>query len=258
MQQTHRTRSIPWLTLPLALSLSPPAPGVDLVLDTAVLAEAASSAASAAEQVAGQAKDYLVQLDQYRDMFKNTVAPAAWVWNETTRTYQTFRSYSDMLQYYATGGGVESYLSSFQNAGYYSSSPCFTPRGCRYEDIQKIRQTEWAASEAQKRANDAQIRGVSLGQEQLLKDAEDLAALQRAAQSATGRNEMLGASNQLASANANNLLAMRALMLQQQEAENARLATLENREAIQQAADRAMLEGEFVKSPVLDFSKYTK
>jgi len=72
------------------------------------------------------------------------------------------------------------------------------------------------------------------------------------------RNEMLGASNQLASANANNLLAMRALMLQQQEAENARAATLANREAIQQAADAAMLQGEFVKSPVLDYSKYAK
>lgn len=240
----------------LALFFSQEGRCIDLVLDTAVLAEAASAAASAAEQVSGQVRDYELQLKQYQDMYTNTVAPAAWVWNETTRTYQVFRSYADMLQYYAKGGGVESYLSQFQNASYYGSSPCFTPRGCSMEEIQKIRQTEWAASEAQKRANDAQIRGVSLGQEQLLKDAEDLSTVQRAAQSATGRNEMLGASNQLASANANNLLAMRALMLQQQEAENARAATLENREAIQQAADAALLEGEFVKSPVLDFSKY--
>lgn len=258
MQQKRGIFKPRWLTLPISLMLSADGQCIDLVLDSAVLGEAASSAASAAKQVAGQVKDYALQLQQYQDMVKNTLAPVAWVWNETTNTYQLFRSYSDMLQYYASGGGVESYLSTFQNASYYSSSPCFTPRGCSYAEIQKIRETEWAASQAQKRANDAQIRGVSLGQEQLQKDAEDLANVQRAAQSATGRNEMLGASNQLASANANNLLAMRALMLQQQEAENARLATLENREAIQQAADRAMLEGEFVKSPVLDFSKYTK
>ena len=251
-------RQLCWSTVALVLMVSPEGHCIDLVLDTAVLGEAASTAASTAKQVAGQVKDYALQLQQYQDMVKNTLAPVAWVWNETTNTYMQFRSYADMLQYYTSGGGIEAYLTNFQNAGYYGSSPCFTAKGCTFEEIQKIRKTEWAASEAQKRANDAQIHGVSLGQEQLQKDSQDLSAVQRAAQAATGRNEMLGASNQLASANANNLLAMRALMLQQQEAENARAATLANREAIQQAADAAMLQGEFVKSPVLDYSKYAK
>ena len=245
-----------WLTLALALMFSAEGQCIDLVLDTAVLGEAVSTAASAAKQVATQAKDYLVQVQQYEDMVKNTLAPAAWVWNETTNTYMQFRSYADMLQYYSNGGGIEAYLTNFQNAGYYGNSPCFTAKGCTFEEIQKIRKTEWAASVAQKRANDAQVHGVNLGQEQMQKDSQDLSAVQRAAQAATGRNEMLGASNQLASANANNLLALRALMLQQQEAENARAATLANREAIQQAADAAMLQGEFVKSPVLDYSKF--
>ena len=57
------------------------------------------------------------------------MAPVAWVWNETTNTYMQFRSYADMLQYYTSGGGIEAYLTNFQNAGYYSSSPCFN-RDC--------------------------------------------------------------------------------------------------------------------------------
>jgi P-type conjugative transfer protein TrbJ len=251
MKQKH-------LLLPAALGLlfSAPGHGIDLVLDTAVLGQASTTAANAAKQVAAQAKDYMLQAQMYQDMVKNTVAPVAWVWNEATQTYQTARSYSDMLQYYSNGGGVEGYLAGFQNAGYYSNSPCFSATGCTWAEIQKIRATEQAASAAQKRANDAQMRGVSLGQDQLQKDAASLVSVQSAAQAATGRNEMMGAANQLSSANANNLLAVRALMLQQQEAENARAATLANREAIQNAADNAALQGEFVKSPVLDYSKY--
>ncbi len=246
------------LLIPAALGLLFSAPGhsIDFVLDTAVLGQATTTAANAAKQVAAQAKDYMLQVQMYQDMVKNTVAPAAWVWNEATQTYQTVRSYSDMLQYYSSGGGVEGYLAGFQNAGYYSNSPCFSAAGCSLAEIQKIHATEQAASAAQKLANDAQMRGVSLGQDQLQKDAANLASVQNAAQTATGRNEMMGAANQLASANANNLLAVRALMLQQQAAQNAQAATAANREAIQSAADNAALQGEFVQSPVLDYSKY--
>jgi len=240
----------------LALVATGPANAIDLVLDTAVLGEAANTTAQVIKQVENQVRDYALQLQQYQDMVRNTVAPVAWVWNEATQTYQRFRSYADMLQYYANGGGVEGYLSTFQSAGYYAGSPCFTSKGCTWAEIQAIHDRERAANEAQKRANDAQIRGVSLGQTQLEQDASDLAAVQRSTQLAQGRNEMLGASNQLASANANNLLAIRALLLQQQAAENARAATLENREAVQQAADRAALQGQFVPSPALDYGKY--
>ncbi len=231
---------------------------VDLVLDTAVLAEAASTAASAAEQVGTLAKEYEVVKKQYDDMVVNTVAPAAWVWNETTKTYQMVRTYSDMLQHYASGGGVAAYLSTFQNASYYMGSPCFSPKGCSMAEIMAIRDSQRLASDAQKLANDSQMRGISLGQDQLQEDAARLAEIQGIAQAAKGRNEMMGAANQLASANANNLFAVRALMLQQQEAENARNATLENQEAIRHAADEAALRGEFVPSPELDYAKYAE
>jgi type IV secretion system protein TrbJ len=242
----------------LILLISPPAHSVDLVLDTAVLGKAAETALNSAKQALNQVKSYVLQLKQYEDMVRNTLAPVAWVWNETTQTYQMFRSYADMLMFYSQGGGLESYLSTYQSAGYYAGSPCFTARGCTAEEIQQIRSRAQKASQAQKLANDAQIRGVSLGQRQLQQDAESLAAIQRSAQTAQGRNEMLGAANQLSAANANNLMAIRALMLQQQEAENAREAALANEQAIQHAADTAMLEGEFVKSPVLDYRKYAK
>ena len=38
----------------------------------------------AAKQVAGQVKDYALQLQQYQDMVKNALAPVAWI-SETTR-----------------------------------------------------------------------------------------------------------------------------------------------------------------------------
>ena len=96
-------RQLRWSTVVIVLAVSPEGHCIDLVLDTAVLGEAASSAASAAKQVAGQGKDYALQLQQYQDMVKNTLAPVAWVWNETTNTYMQFRSYADMLQYYSNG-----------------------------------------------------------------------------------------------------------------------------------------------------------
>ncbi|MDP2394682.1 MAG: hypothetical protein Q8N35_06260 [Methylococcaceae bacterium] len=82
-------------------------------------------------QTAKQIDQYKTQLLQYENMLKNTVASAAYVWDQTTTTMNKLRSFIDTLNYYKTTlGGVDSYLSKFKDTAAYRDSPCYSISGC--------------------------------------------------------------------------------------------------------------------------------
>ncbi len=62
------------------------------------------------------------------------------------------------------------------------------------------------------------FRGIDQQQQTLQKDANHLKALQKAAQTSTGRLQVLQAANELASEQANQLLQIRGLLIAQQNA----------------------------------------
>jgi P-type conjugative transfer protein TrbJ len=244
------------LILVLVLPLNSRATGIPVV-DFTNFGQNIMTAANTARTVTGLAKDYVVQVEMLQDQIKQAIGPVAWVFNEATGTYQTVRGYADMLYgWKLSGGSVQSYLAQFQSAGYYNQNPCFSLRGCSPSEFQKLRATEEAASKTQKLANDAQLHGIDLGQDQLSTDSKALTTMQGATKTAISRNEMLGVGNQLTAAEVNNGLAIRQLMLQQQAAENARAAAVANREAMQIAADKAALSGDFGKVKSLDLSNF--
>ena len=244
------------ISILLLISTSANSTGIP-VFDISVFGQSITTALNSAKSVANEVKDYALQLQQYGDMVKNTLAPEAYIWSQGNQLYQTAMSYDQMAQYYMNGtGGITGYLNTYQSAGYYAGSPCFNSTGCSFSDISAIHDKQLAASTAQKIANDAQLKAVSTAQDQLQKDAADLSSIQKAATLDLGRNDMIGTSNQLLGANVNNLLSIRALMMSQQEADNAKNADAANKYAITLASDKSMLAGDFVKSPVLDYSKY--
>lgn len=207
------------------------------VIDAANVTQTAVSAIENVSQTLKQVEAYVLQLQQYEDQIRNTLAPAAFVWDKANQTMNQVLGTIDTLNYYRhTAGSLENYLNRFQNANYYRQSPCFGPKGCSEAEKAKLEESDWEGSIAQKRANDALLRGLEQQQAQLDTDSRNLERLQSQAQSAQGRMEAIQYANQLASHQAAQLLQLRTLLVQQQAAEAARAQAVADREAKAQAA----------------------
>lgn len=126
---------------------------------------------------------------------------------------------------------------------YYRSSPCFTATGCTDAQRQALADAQVNGSEAQKRANDAVLKGVDQQQQTLVTDAANLRSLQAQASSAQGQMQAIQAANQLASAQTNQLLQLRGLLVAQQAAAATRAQIVADREAQQAAAGVQLRDG---------------
>jgi P-type conjugative transfer protein TrbJ len=100
-------------------------------------------------------------------------------------------------------------------------------------------------TESQKKANDALFKGLDLQQEALTKDAKTLERLQSAAKGADGQMQALGYANQLASAQANQMLQIRGLLVAQQNSIATRQQALNDREAMKAAGDAKAFGGSY-------------
>ena len=191
------------------------------------------------------------QIQQYENMLKNTVAPAAYIWDQANSTINKLLQAQDTLNYYKNqAGSLDSYLKRYQDVNYYRSSPCFNSNvECTADEISALRKAEQNSSEARKKANDAVFKALDEQQETLQSDADNLADLQTQATGAQGQMEAIQAANQLASAQTNQLLQIRSLLVSQQNAA-ATLAQAEaDKEAQQIVADEKALAGENTLSP---------
>lgn len=207
------------------------------VIDAANLSQTVLSATENVAQTLKQIEQYQTQLQQYENMLKNTMAPAAYLWDKISGTIDKLRNAVNTLNYYKNSlGNIDAYLAKFQNASFYKNSPCFTAKGCSDAEREAIKAIQRLGSEAQKMANDAFFKGLDQQQDALTADAAQLERLQSAAQGATGQLQALGFANQLASQQASQLLQMRAALLAAQSAIATRNQVLADREAQQQAA----------------------
>jgi P-type conjugative transfer protein TrbJ len=221
----------------------------DVVFDPSVFGETVMTATESVNQTLKQVEQYSLQLQQYENQIKNTVAPAAYVWDQANATISKVMGMVDTLNYYKSqAGNLDGYLSKFQNTGYYRSSPCYSANGCSATDQQAISNNQVLGSEAQKRANDAVLRGVDQQQTQLAADAAQLSRLQSSAQGAQGQMEALGYANQLASSEINQLMQIREILLAQQAATATRAEVVVDREAQEQAASDLFRSGAYTKS----------
>lgn len=236
----------------VAMSLgaaTPAAAGGLPVIDIASVQQETISAIEGVNQTLKMVQQYQLQLQQYENMIQNTLAPAAYVWNQVERVNMAILGATNTLNYYRNqAGNLDGYLYKYQNSSYYMSSPCFSISGCPESERNRLFENRRMASDAQKRANDAMIRGLDLQQQELEADGRRLTALQMQAQGAQGQMQAIQAANQLASNQASQLMSIRSLLMAQQNAEAARQAALADIEAQQHAASVQMREGAFKKS----------
>ena len=220
-----------------AFTTSPVQAGIP-VIDGGNLVQNVMSAMEAVAQTAKQIEQYQTQLQQYENMLQNTMAPAAYIWDQAQSTINGLMNAVNTLDYYRNQlGSLDAYLGKFQDVAYYRSSPCFNGTGgCTPAEQAAMAENRRLASESQKKANDALFKGLDRQQDALKADARQLERLQSAAQGANGQMQAIGFANQLAANQANQLLQIRGLLIAQQNAATARMQAQADLEAQQQAA----------------------
>ena len=219
------------LALVATLPLSSPGTGIP-VIDASNLTQNTVTALKQVAAYAQQVQQYQLQLQQYANQVRNTVAPAAQVWQQAQQTMNGVLGTVGMFQ---NGSALQSYLNQFQNVNYWLSAP---PGNYTYQT---------AGSVAQKQANDALVKGIVAQQAQIQKDAATLQQLQSQASTADGQMKALMAANQLAALQQEQLLQIRELLVQEQQALAARGQTLANEEAMREAATKKFFDVPLIK-----------
>jgi P-type conjugative transfer protein TrbJ len=213
------------LILVLALPLSSPATWP--VIDYSNLTQNVVTALKQVSAYAQQVQQYQLQLQQYANQVKNTLAPVAQVWQTAQGTMSSVMGTVNMFQ---NGSQLQGYLNQFQNVNYWLSA---SPNAYTYQT---------AGSVAQKQANDALVKGIVAQQAQIKQDAATLERLQSQASTADGQMKALTAANELAALQQQQLLQIRELLLQEQQALVARNQTLANDEAMREAATKKFFD----------------
>ena len=96
------------------------------VFDAANLQQTTLSAIEAVNQTLKQIEEYALQLQQYEDQIKNSIAPAAYVWDQAQRTMNKIIALQDQLDYYTNqAGDLDTYMRKFGSASSYRNSPYF-------------------------------------------------------------------------------------------------------------------------------------
>jgi P-type conjugative transfer protein TrbJ len=164
----------------------------------------------------------VAQLQQQINMYKNMVlqstgiASAAQIWQDAQRTYG---------QVMGTINGLQGYVNQSRDINYWISSA---------ESAGATQYTQSAGywSTTQKTANNQLVQAISKQQAQLSADAATLQRLQTQAGSTAGIKQSLDCANEMSSLMASQLMALRTLMMSEQQAVAARNGALSNNEAI--------------------------
>lgn len=195
------------------IGLSAPAKaffGAEIVFDPTAIIQTTKSAIEEHAQTLKQIEQYILQGKEYAQQIKDAMAPAAYIFDEVTSTIDEIQALNSTIDgYISEYGDVEGYLSKFKDVSYYKDSPCFKEGGCSQDEFQDLHDSIAFGSESQNESNSDFIRYLEQQQDALKDDAKTLEKLQDQAQDADGHMKALQAANQLASAQANQLLQLR-------------------------------------------------
>lgn len=219
------------------------------VVDFSNLFQNSTTAIESVAQTRNQVLQYQTQLEQYRNMLENSKNLSSFNWDEASSTMGQLMEAVNTIDYHKQqAGSMDKYLSQYQSVDWHESQRC-KRGGCSEADIKAIRQGAIESSRAGKRANDAAFKGIDQQQKSLKEDARKLGILQKNAQDARGQMQAIQAANQLASAENNQLLQIRGVLVSQQNMVATQAAVAANKEAMHEAGDARFRAGTFKKSP---------
>jgi P-type conjugative transfer protein TrbJ len=210
------------------------------VIDGTNLSQNVLSATEEIAQTIKLVQQYATQLQQYSNMMQNTAVPSSFTWANASQTISGLTNTLNTLSgFQSQFGSLANYVNTYQNLSQYANSACFNSIACTPGALASLNNTLKLGSQAQQKANAAEIQAIDSQQTALQNDAATLQSLQANAQTASGQMQAIGYANQLASNQANQLLQLRALLIAQQTAEATRNQVIADREAQQNAADQS-------------------
>jgi type IV secretion system protein TrbJ len=235
------------MILTLMIGLSTPSHAVDLVFDMEAAIADAESLANDAEALSNQVTQIQNQVQQYENMVQNTVAPAAYLWDQAQQKMNMLRNISGTIDGYINRfGTIDGYLNKFQDVGYYRSSPCFKIGNCTQAQLQAIHDNLSFGSETQKKSNDSAFRDLQAQRDQLTQDSRNLERLQSQISGYDGQMEALQGANQLASMQVNQLMQLREMLATANAAILQRQQAIQNVEAMQQATAQSQRDYQLI------------
>lgn len=197
-------------------------------------------------QTSKQIDQYRTQLLQLEDQMQNTTGVNGYLWDQADTTISQLINATDAIGVYGQqAGSLDGWLDKFGgDAGEYRNINCFQEDGCRgtYDDLYA------AGTTTQKAANDKALVGVKMQQDQLEQDARRLRQLQNQAQNPAGRLAAMEYANQFSSQQSSQLLQIRSLMTQQNQAMVARMQAENSREALQKVSSEKLRQGQYKES----------
>ena len=203
------------------------------VADAGNLVQNTTTAMNSVRSVAQQISAYQLQLQQYANQVKQAtgLADVARIYQQFTQTQQQLQS---LYSQFAGGGNLQQYLSQFQSVDYWAQVP---PGNYSQAANASLNQN----SQTQKNVDDNWAKALAQHQQLLQQDAAALERAQTNANTAEGQMQAIQASAQINAAVAQQLLEIHALLVQQQEALQARQASQANQDAMGKALnDRVM------------------
>lgn len=229
----------------VSLLVSVPASAIT-VFDPSNLARNALTAANTAKQLTQQIQAYQLQIQQYQNMLKNSVAPTISIWAQAQSAVNGLRSSIDQLEALKSqAGGLNQMLAQYKDVNYYKGTPCFSGAGCTPAQRQALVSSMQAKRATTMAVNEQVLRGIDVQQQRLSTDAAQLEQIQTNASTAGGQMEALGYANQLAGNAANQLMQIRGLLLAQQAAATAHAQAQADQQALQAAAADRFRAGTF-------------
>ena len=214
-----------------ALPLSGLSTGIPVV-DVSAIAQAIKQGLTQVQQYAKQVQQYQqqlqsyeLQIQQFQNQVRNTVAPVAQIYQSATGAINSVMGAARVFQ---SGSQLQATLGQFQSVNYWLSA---SPSQYTYQTTGLTNQTQ---------ANAAMVNGIVAQSAKIQQDAAQLQNLQNQAQSADGQMKALSAANQLAALEQEQLLQIRALLVQEQGALAAKNTTGANQQAMQQSATQQL------------------
>lgn len=191
------------------------------VTDLTNFAQNLVTAIEAVDQTLQMIQQTKNQLAQYEEMVRNGAAPAVYTWDKLNSIHNRLQQIGAYLSNYRHFvRDLDDYLQRFGDLDYYRGARCYgSDLSCPAREweriLQQAQQMHGLGAEARKKTLDSLMRSLQLSEEDLSQEATNLERLQQQAQTAEGHMQALQAGNQLASAQAMQLMQIRSVMVAQ-------------------------------------------
>ena len=205
----------------LVTALPVRSPATIPVIDYTAIGESIKQGLEQIRQYATQVAQLETEINTYKNLVLQAtgIAEAAQIWQDVQRTYG---------QVMGTVNGLQSYVTQSRDINYWISSAASA-------GATQYNQSAGYWSTAQKTANNQLVQSITQQQTQLTADAAMLQRLQTQAGSTAGMKQSLDVANEMTALTQKQLMAIRSLLLSEQQAVAARNGATANSEAVQQS-----------------------